>query len=286
MHTTFTIDWLAFSAVGTYDANHPAIAYKYETWSWMEGKGSYGYDKSISTSDGCRIMWSSTRQDMGTYISYSGKALNAYLSREIYPTDIMQAHVSNGDVCKRIDLAIDVSNSAIEIADLYDLLKRGLADTTAKKYSLITSNTGDTLYVGSRESEQFLRIYDKAKEQGDMATDKKRIELEIKGDRSKQICAILSDATIESADRRTRALINSVIVFDSEIWREIMGTDAQGLARSKDNDSDTEKWLLEQVAPAMARYILKVGKHDVLKRFINIVSALSTPAVIEQGIDK
>lgn len=275
MYTTWTIDWLAFNAIGTYDLKPQAMAYQYDTWQWSEVKGVYGYDRAVTTADGCKIMWSTTRQDMGTFISYPGKAINAYLQRGIHPQDIMLSHGANGDVCRRIDLAIDTYNSGLSISGLYGLFRSGGAQTSIKKYSLITSNSGQTLYIGSRESEQFIRVYDKAKEQGDFTSDRIRIEVELKGQRAKIMCNLIAHNDPAISDARTRALINSIVTFDDPTWIEVMGTASIGVAKAKDNESDTEKWLLEQVAPAMARYILKTDNHDLLIRFNNIVNALA-----------
>jgi len=283
MNINWVIDWLAYNAVGTYDLNHQAMAYKPELWAWIETKGTYGYDKAIETSDKARIMWSSTRNDMGTFISYPGRALSAYSGRGVSAIEIMENHRNQNDICRRLDLAFDVIDSGLKITDLYRSLKRGLADTNVKKYNLITGNQGDTLYIGSRESEQFIRIYDKAKEQGDFESDKIRIEIELKGSRAIQMAEYISNATEPEAIRRTQQLINSVVQFKGKEWVEIMSTDAVGLAKAKDEQPDTEKWLLQSVAPAMAKHIRKTGNNALIVRFIRIVTALAADGNIDEN---
>jgi len=269
------IDWLAYNAIGTYDLNHRMMVYKPELWQWIEVKGTYGYDSAIETGDRAKIMWSTTRADMGTFTSYPGRALSAYRDRGISAVEIMDHHSQQGDICRRLDIAFDVSDAGLNIPELYSELKHGRAMTKVKKYSLITGNQGDTLYIGSRESEQFIRIYDKAKEQGDFIADKIRIEIELKGSRALQMADFLSSSSELDAIRRTQQLINSIVEFDTNLWREIMGTDAVGLAKSKDDMPDTETWLMQSVAPAMAKYIKKTGNTGLIVRFIRVVTALS-----------
>lgn len=275
------VDWLAYNAVGTYDLNHQAMAYKPELWKWLEVKGSYGYDRAIETSEHVRIMWSTARKEMGTFTSYSGRALSAYRDREISSVEIMGHHNNNNDTCRRLDLAIDAVETGLNIDALFKALKQGKATTNVKKYSLITGNQGDTLYIGSRESEQFIRIYDKAKEQGDFTSDKIRIEIELKGSRALQMADYISGATETEAIRRTQQLINSVVDFNTKVWSEIMGTENVGLAKAKDELPDTEKWLMQSVAPAMAKYIKKTGNTALIVRFIRVVTALSADETID-----
>lgn len=275
MSIDWAIDWLAYNSLATYDLNHQAMSYKPDLFKWIECKGTFGYDRAVETSDNVRIMWSSTRKDMGTFTSYSGRALTAYRDRGISAVDIMEHHNQNSDTCRRLDLAIDAYDTGIDIYKLFRELVEGKAITKVKKYNLITGNHGDTLYIGSRESEQFIRIYDKAKEQGDFKSDRVRIEIELKGSRAEQFSRWLATADEGSAIARTQQLINSIIEFKTKQWLEIMGSEAVGIAKAKDDMPDTERWLMQSVAPAMAKYINKTGNRALIVRFIRVVTALT-----------
>jgi len=83
----------------------------------------------------------------------------------------------------RLDLCVSVDREI----DLDYWYARQRAAGAKIKASLIN---GETLYIGSRKSDRFWRIYNKALEQG-VAGPLFRIELELKGDRARQAKMLL-----------------------------------------------------------------------------------------------
>lgn len=272
----FCIDWLNYTAKHNdtrktiYDVpkgiNSPR---------WIDAIAVHGYQLAIENRFGARVMWHTRRADMGIHVMYSGGTLNAYAGELISAIDIIRHHAFYGDVCKRVDLAIDVMDSDLDLQRLAKMLKQFIFGiTTARSWNVISGSQGDTLYIGNRTSEQFMRIYDKGKQ---MKTDMnwKRIEIELKGSRAVQAARDLAGMTETQAGDYTKAIIKGYADFPDDTWRAIVGDLVIMLGKSKDETPDTYKWLITQVAPAMARYMNDTGDATVIEKFLAVVHSLT-----------
>jgi len=273
MEINFTIDWLAYTC-------KPSEQYKPWDYAYPAGvlftdeKPSHGYAECIGNAAFARIQWNKFRPEMGVHVQYSGSSLNVYNLNGTPKERINKFHIARDDKCTRMDLALDVHDSNLSIRSLYAQLKRGTAITKFKTWNIIDGPAGTTLYLGSRQSEQFIRIYDKAKEQG---TDGnwKRIEMELKGDKAKMFAQEVSKHTDFVTAQRTRQAIKALVEFPTATWREIVGDLAIGIASAKEGKTDTIAWLLSLVAPAMGRYIRKYGDNGLTEKFMMVVASFS-----------
>lgn len=271
MRLEFAVDWLNYtcfrlSMIGWYH-----IAKKYPGETWHAAKPLHGYTRAAENTAGARVMINPEYESMGQHVQYSGRTINQYMEAGISAREIVLHHALFGDVCKRIDLAIDTHDSGINLWDYFKLVDNGFAKTRAKSWRYITGeNQGATVYIGSRQSEVMLRIYNKAAEQ-DVEGDWIRAELELKGSRAVEVARMLSYGTEESALETARGLMRGLVNFDTEAWREITGNSPIVIAKAKDTMPDTEAWLMSQVATAMARLIKRQGSEDLIKRFVERV---------------
>lgn len=80
----------------------------------------------------------------------------------------------------RADFAIDLIWSGLSVIEFAEDYRREHGDDASRSFSLITSKTGETAYIGSRTSERMLRFYNKGKQQN-VPIDWLRVELEAKG---------------------------------------------------------------------------------------------------------
>jgi len=228
---------------------------------------SRGYESSLQYSDG-RIVSYSARQ--GMYIQYGGKSLN------VIPTDaltLISFHKKNGYKPTRIDLAIDCKDSGLSISSLYKSLQLNEAETKSKKYSIIDGSDGKTLYVGSRQSEAFLRVYDKAMESG-VEGDWKRIEIEYKGDKAIEACQSILAA--KSVNEFITGCIRSFCDFNNnKHWSKIMRAEKVLIKSDKQKSGDTRAWLMSQVANSIAKTYLQGDTEiieDVMKEVASIIN--------------
>jgi phage replication initiation protein len=267
------VDWLNFTGENTGDVYPREVAYPIGG-KLMEAKSLHGYTNATENELGTRVMWHSTRKDMGVHVMYSGGTLNNHLDNGIEARTIAAHHKGRGDRCTRIDVAIDAVDSNLSIRKLYDLSQASYKLPFGRKATLMQSGKGVTLYVGSRTSELFLRVYDKGAEQG---TDDnwKRVELEMKGTRAGFFVNVLVNDGLITIGGNARAVIKGMADFDDRTWQTITGDEPLTVGKGERRETDTKEWLLTQVAPAMGRYLAKTGDKSLTEQFWAVVSAFS-----------
>lgn len=214
------------------------------------------------------------RRDMGVHIAYSGRTLNTYRDNGVEPLDIVRRHLARHATFSRIDLAFDLRNTPLDIRGMYDQLFDGRATTKAKSYNLLTgSDGGATLYIGSRQSECFLRVYDKGVESGE-GGNWKRIELELKGSKAQFAAFTMAHSPNEQAFKWAQGALKGYATFEDPTWAALCAADTILLSRANKPETDTRKWLIDQVAPAMAKYMNRTGDYKLLADFMAVLSAL------------
>lgn len=170
--------------------------------------------------------------------------------------------------CSRIDVAMTFT-LAHPIAGVASRAYRNLAilqePAHTRNYSLIVNNRGgETLYVGSRASDQFGRLYDKGIEDGGRVPGERwRYEVEFKGARAVQALARLTS----TADRRTMyvALVQSFFLSRNVALPSMQrGLEIELPVAVEHKSIDRQlAWLRRQVAPVVARLLDKGHEEDV-----------------------
>lgn len=183
-------------------------------------KGLMGYTGRLVYNNCVTILWNFKRVDMGilVIINASGKFKYEQLAPshgiEIDWVKIIKDVVKLGGHLTRIDIAADFVNYVFSADSIYKnlLAKKYFFQNRAKrkiKLDRIKAISGNgivqTIYVGSRPSDAFLRIYDKRNEQikrkgpflalAENCNSWTRFEAEIKGDLSHEIGLKISNLT-------------------------------------------------------------------------------------------
>lgn len=270
MKLRVAIDWLNFTASWTKNKLPREHAYPV-LCQFSQVKALHGYREAIQNTLGTRIMWNDDRRDMGVHVMYSGGTLNAHLDNGITAQQIAAFHRENGDSCRRIDVAIDVIDGKLDIKAHYELIDHGYNLPNKRKSTLMQSGSGVTMYIGSRTSDLFMRVYDKGAERG---TDDnwKRVEIEVKGNRAMFFCNMLVNEDQLAVGETARQVIKGMADFPTMAWQKIVGDEPLTLTKGENRDKDTRRWLLEQVAPAMGRYLAASGDDDLIEAFMGIVN--------------
>lgn len=136
-----------------------------------------------------------------------------------------------------------------------------------KKLALIEGfGAGDTLYIGSRKSQTFCRVYDKAAQS--QSPENKglwRVELELKDDRAKAVMGALQKSS--NAEGLIASLTTS-FMYDHGIRLEIGAGNYTPLPPTyKARDPRIEatlRWLGASVRPAIIKAIAAVGESEVM----------------------
>lgn len=281
-----TIDWLAYthhwntaalqSFRNGYDAAALASLVTGHFTSWIPQKPRNGYSVVLSAADrpGLCVMASEPNSPMGVHVSWSGSAL-----REVEPRAILRSALAVKATVRRIDLAIDVPAKMNPHWMMTDL-RTDLAMTNAKTFQHIDSSTGWTVYVGSRTSEKFLRIYDKQAEAG-LDEPLTRIELECKGEYAEGIAQHVDKEGYSNFP----AIIKGFCDFPSNpVWEHWLAspTLSAGIPK-KEKISDTRRWLMESVAPALAKIVAQ--DHDFYVSFLLKVMTIAGVGEAQQPPD-
>ena len=206
---TLTIDWLAF----TLPAGSLQDTMQMLGGDWTKGTtGFRGYPASWITTSASRGVGK-----LGTGAPRNAKEVHVDLSAGIvapWPTEkvrtVLQWILKQDGHLTRLDCALDDRNSYVPLSTIRQAIEAGQCVTRADRMQRISSRSihtdtpsGETLYLGSPQSQTMLRIYDKrlesqAKQREDWQDYGIRWELELKKDRA-QVCGqVLS--YLEEAD--------------------------------------------------------------------------------------
>lgn len=251
-----TVDWLSFTVTWdkvrrndwlTHDGQQVAVANLLELSSdWQRDIPLHGYEDCWLAKDAghARVMVSRPGDRMGIHVQLPGQAL-----RLLSPAKALRICGELAASVTRVDIAVDVRGVS-EVSDVYGAMLAKTAVTRAQKYNMVIGNTGDTVYVGSRTSERFLRVYDKAAEQK-IEGNWTRIEMECKGTRAKWVASYLMREGFQGIG----SLIADYVDCPGVDWY----TDALhrvevdiGAPQAK-KVTDTRAWLMGTVAKTLAK---------------------------------
>lgn len=169
----------------------------------------------------------------------------------------------------RIDIAIDLFNTGIKpefVHHLYSMYHPRAPRNT----SLIVGQGGSTFYLGSRQSESMMRIYDKGAEQK-VERDWLRIESEYKGAKAIQ-AANMALRNIYEIVADMRRMID-LPMYSLDILLEMLHDEEVGKLKGRVAlRADREAWLMTQVMSAVKN--LARDDYDAACRFRDAVVEL------------
>jgi hypothetical protein len=154
----------------------------------MRGNGQRFYSWTFRDED-TKANWfvSFDHEKQGWMVQIPGEAL-AQLDD---PVTLVSEAVTSLYRITRIDFAFDVLNSGDTTAHIADAWRAVHGQKGKRVTSFINSATGSTFYIGSRQSEKMVRIYDKGQQLG-MDIDWLRFELELKGNAARVLAHTLA----------------------------------------------------------------------------------------------
>lgn len=187
--TRILIDWFTFSVKTIYDPDFVIMEYLgldpvlfTETGSVLPG---YGRGKSFQNIHVCYEPRESEKfKAMGVCVSMSGKGCRTFEEMSAYAREqgdtvglespvwyklLNRIHIEEDCHVSRVDLALDDLSGALHLENIIDCIEDGAVNTRIRQSSQIKSKTGrnctgQTIYIGSSQSDFFIRFYDKAKE--------------------------------------------------------------------------------------------------------------------------
>jgi len=300
------IDWLGFTF---FEFSNPYEVLSYLGFNEADftiSTGSNGYKSSLRHNlypiailyDGC--------ENMGIHVRISGSAISPSIDAykktiqhltpwgdyaiEYSDEDIAIRYLRHINECAkftRLDLAIDdIGVNYYSVDDVHNICKENRCATRFRKFRIDNectfsdnSNncTGNTLYIGKRQSEVFLRVYDKRLEQlakngSDCMYPWVRWELELKRERAeKAVAYLLSGISLGSVAIGILSNYFRVIIRDdvnttrcstAPLWEAfVKGVEKLRLSISKTVKTleEKKKWIIKQCLPTISAVIASDG---------------------------
>ena len=280
---SITIDWLAVTFKNYYDeqgelrnGTHDFIG-TYASFSPMQtATPRFGYSDATMDNNGTIVQWNPDRSEMGHHVILAGSALrNIFSNTTIQPRTLLRACIDAGGSISRLDLAKDATDEEIDLQAIYKSLEQGHNRGLTRKHAIIASNDGGlTIYVGSRQSERFIRIYNKAAESKLSDQLWFRFELETKGVVARSLgTRLASDMDWQqSFDALAKGMVNLPNSLDFQKFFT-MGVVPIGLPKLE-RRTDREVWIETQVIGAVARHYIDNPNSEAVTRLIETLNLI------------
>jgi len=179
-----------------------------------------------------------------------------FQGQSISDSDLIKKFQRSHITLTRFDFALDLFNSGVVVSDIFDDIRPSRDVVNQRQVSLINGVTGDTLAVGSRASQFYLRLYDKGAEQN-TDLDWLRVELEIKHDASKQMVLVLDLIQRSACAKMLDMLDGHSSLITQTLFQIAKGTEKM-TGKKRAVKSNTELWFEKTVSPSL----LKLWKKD------------------------
>jgi len=235
-----------------------------------------GYTEACEDKNGVLCMWNHAREEMGYHVVISGSTLQNLLEHyAINQQELLSSIVNAGGSITRLDLATDAKDEHVDYSDIWNRLERreytGNAQKTAR---LQGSDGGTTIYIGSRTSERFLRLYDKAVQSGNRGDEWARLELETKGMVSRGLANLLN--TTNNWGGAFLQMVNGMVQIEQcDSWNRLLPFDVTPIGIPKlEKQSDTEAWIEKQVISAIAKHFIEHPDSIAIQRLRDMLDLL------------
>ena len=273
------------------------------------GFGGMGYTSSAKMLDGGRVFWSDDKREMGIHVRLPATSLGMI---DFTPLGLLNSVLDGGAKIKRLDIAMDDTEGKLNIDYMYEKLQRGEVQTRFRKRSRIQGGmlgtheaTGDTVSVGSRSSQAFIRIYDKLLEQADKGNDVRgidhwiRVEMELKGEKAHYFTTMLAKTAVDGEGQSPGELCANLMfgLLDfkepnenddnksrwdtSGWWSEFLGQTSKlklSMPKPRKTLAASKEWVRSQVSATLAMILLAKHEDDELSGYDFVMEAIEEGA--------
>lgn len=282
-----SLDWLSFTLPYSVENMNRARSLGSGFELTEQDFGRFMYNASTRMLDGAHIYYNLSRRDMGIHVAINAASLAVLDYR---PLQLINLIEDWGGKVKRLDLAFDDYGGLLDVDEMYRKISAGELSTRFRSVTRIMGSTvgkqekgGDTVNLGRRGSESFVRIYDKYAEQ--LSKGKKlpagaetwvRVELELKGDKAAAVAKILGGSALLSGTTAAQEAANLLYglldfkeVGDSDTnksrWRtspwwllfiQATGKTKLSLPKRTKSIERSKSWVSSQVSATLAMIIL------------------------------
>lgn len=279
MKTSSHLDWLSFTLSS--EQNWRQFLALSNVVS--RGKGRHGYaHRYLDLATGTSIETGSMDIAMGHHFTLSGNVLSAIREAGILDDNKLVERIRLfGARVSRVDLALDIWGASFTPDDLAGALRDGTARIPSRTWRFIDGHQqgieGKTVDTGSPKSDRRLRFYDKRAEQrikdGEAWV---RLELQL---RRLYARSALQACGLHGVTAVINGSVAQYLTWQNTDYQAVIAGSTYGAPAIGRQDTSRKKWLLGQVAWALAHEVIDDGKF--LERFLTAVGA-----AIERQMDK
>lgn len=187
-------------------------------------------------------------------IELSGKGCQAAQA-----AGVLEAWITrHGDTATRLDVAVDFPTN---IRPLAFAEKRD--NQRFKSGGHMHSERGETVYVGSRTSDRYARVYryDPPHPRADLL----RVEMVFRKDQAKSACRLMAAEGL----RHLAAVAGSTFGWTHDLWPDdFKEAEALPVERTETHQGKTVHWLFKQVLPACEK-VIRAGEREHIEHFLN-----------------
>jgi hypothetical protein len=305
-NTSIRLDYLAFTVPYSEENQEYIRNFLKGTDVQNLDYGALKYSNSAIIFDGGRMYWHPERKEMGIHFRLGAKALSCV---EMTPIGLINRVRDWDGKFKRIDIAFDDFEGDLDIDEMYDNL--ALGDVVTRWRKAMRTNgvtlgkeekTGDTVNIGARSSQAFLRIYDKKLEQqgknvdlGDI-THWVRVELELKGDKADYFAKLLRESAFgydqPPPGELCANLLYGLLDFKEHNatetnksrwetvgwWSRFVKTSSKlmlAMPKKERSIEASKKWIATSVAPTLAMIVLSEPDDENISGYDFIIDCIS-----------
>jgi len=269
MRTSIALDYMsATTKIHSVAQVVERFAFGVEFDKWMSSKAFNGYENALRHPYGHVISWTTKRDDMGINVLFTGMPLKEIHDRGYNCFDMLRTLFEAEFKFSRIDLAVDIFDVKIDLEELQRAPRTG----SVNKLPVLIKDgpnceEGATLYVGSWQSDKFIRLYDKAGEQEMKGVLWYRCEIVLKGKTATKIVARIVIMKDDEIGKFTQGVILGMYNPENEVFQQAMDATPERVSSTKDVSHQTYDWLMSSVSKTLARVILELPHRDVLATF-------------------
>jgi Replication initiation factor len=267
-----SIDWISVTFKGVSPDEKKWIDNYASHQIYDPTRAANGYSDASVSETGVIHMWSSSREEMGHHFVAGGTALRYILAHDGIPsTKVLIDAINARGRITRFDVAKDVKRTPVDYDAIWqELAERRYTGTVRLPSRHQSANGGYTIYLGSWRSDKFARIYNKAAEQN-VDGEWHRYELVLKGKVATNLAKFLAQN-------------NDIVALFDTVTKAMVTLDKFGLIQMfYDNDTitlalptiekvtDREKWIAEQVMPAVAKHYQEHPDSDAVNTLLKVL---------------
>jgi DNA relaxase NicK len=262
MKTQISIDWLTASNTGVIPPKSPAearLAAREIVSNVLEVANNEieptaptrFYTYSFVHSETKTRVNMSELSSQGMVMVMSGQAL----ARVPSSMAVLGRLIEHGWKITRMDVAWDLRNDETPSSELIAEQLKATQSGTSRSIAAYTSAMSYTGFtVGSRKSDFYMRVYDKAKEQG-LEGNWLRCEIEIKGDAAHPYALSHWNRGSVDAVHKMLNMLGGTATYITDVMATSLIDESPFEAVKIDRgETDTEGWLYKQVYPALVKF--------------------------------